>query len=215
MPDNKHIYGLRWYRDQSTPCPDPIEYHVATGYQATNDGAGFNVDLNVGDPVKKVSDGSIALATTTNSVLGVIVGFKPYWDGSVMKPTNRLPGGTAWGTVWERRSIALVVPVLPGQLWEIDADDKTTATTFAGWETLVGLHCTLDCPGDQTDSSKPKADPLLDISLAATTATLVWTIRGISQTVANQYVDGLYYKVLVSVNHSQMPGQAATVIAGV
>ncbi|MDX2253286.1 MAG: hypothetical protein NW202_13455 [Nitrospira sp.] len=216
MADNQHIYGIRWSSDNRSPMPTPIPKSIANAYQATNDGAGFNVGLSIGDPVKLVSDGTIALALTTNAVYGIIVGFLPYWNGSAMVPTDYLPGGTSPGTtIRDRRSQALVVPVFPGQLWEIDCDDKVTFTTEAAYEDAEGENCTIVCPGDQSNASRPRANPLLDISLNATTAGLVARIEKISPTVANQDFSGLYVKLLISFNISQAAGQAATTIAGV
>ena len=216
MPDNTGKYGIRWTRaGNGMECPDPIEKTVAASYQATNDGAGFNVDLNAGDPVKLVSDGTIALALTTEAVWGVIVAFKPYWTGEFLKPSPRLPGATNWGTIRERRSIALVVPVDGSQIWEMDCDDKTTATTEAAYEAFEGENCTFVIPGNQTDSSKPSADPKIDISLHATTASLHLRLHKLSMTMENQFFDGANVKYWIKWNVTQAAAQPATTIAGV
>lgn len=216
MADNTHFYGFQWDNGANgRECPNPVTRVVATGYQATNDGAGFSVDLNAGDPVKLVSDGTVALANTGDAVWGIIIGFNPYWDGTRMVPTKKLPGGTAWGTVEPRRSEVLVVPVDHGQVWRLDCDDKTTATTEAAYRAFVGENVTVDCPGDNSDTSNPKADPIIDISDHATTASLVWRIEGISQTLENKDFSGLYVKLLLKINKAQSAGWPATTIAGV
>lgn len=215
MPDNVHKYGFRLHSTLSGRCsPGPVEKTVASAYQATKDGGGTNVDLNIGDPVKLVSTGTIALANTTDSVYGIIVGFKPYWTGSKMEPTNHLPGGTTWSNR-DRRSIALVQVVDTDQLWELDCDDKVTATTEAAYEAFEGENCTFVCPGDTTNADRPKADPMIDISLHAVTESLVLRLEKVSRTMENRYFDGLYVKFLVRFNETQNPGQAATNNVGV
>lgn len=217
MADNVHKYGFRWNRAANgRDTPSPIEKTIASAYQATNDGAGFNVGLSIGDPVKLVSDGTVALALTTQPVYGIIVGFKPYWNGSRLQPTDYLPGATTWGTIRERRSIALVVPVDLGQFWELDCDDAVSATTEAAYEAFEGENATFVCPGDQTtNSSRPTADPKIDISTHATTAGLHLRLEKLSQTQENQDFSGANVKFLVRFNVTQNPGQAATTIAGV
>lgn len=215
MADNTHRYGFRWNTGANggKSQPTPVPKVVASGYQAQDDAAANNVDLNVGDPVKLVSTGTVALANTTDAVWGIVTGFGPYWNGTQMQPTNRLPGGTAWGTVEERRSTVYVVPVI-GSYFVIDCDDKVTATTEAAYRAFIGENCTFVCPGDTSSSSKPKADPMLDISTHATTAGLVCRIEDIHQEV-DQDFSGLYVKMVVSFNKTQHAGQAATTIAGV
>jgi hypothetical protein len=216
MADNIHRYGIRWNRAANgRDTPNPIPKTIATGYQATNDGAGFNVDLNIGDPVKLVSTGTVALALTTNDVFGIIVAFGPYWTGEFLKPTSRLPGATAWGTIRERKSVAMVVPVDISQFWEMDCDDKVTATTEGAYEAFEGENANVVIPGDNTDSSKPTADPFLDISSHAVTAGLTVRLEKVSPTVENQDFAGLYVKYLIRFNKTQSPAQAATTIVGV
>jgi hypothetical protein len=211
--DNQHVYGFRWAYSMNGAMPQPIEGLIASGYQATNDGAGFNVDLNIGDPVKPVSDGSWSLAKTTEKAGGIIVGFKPYWNGTFMQPNNKLPGGTAGGTtILDRFSYALICPIFIDQWWEIDCDDSSTATTYATYQALIHENVSFVVPGNQT----PKlADPLIDISTHNTTAALELRIRGISQNFSNQDFSGLYVKLMVSFNNTSNPGQPATNIAGV
>jgi len=216
MADNQHISGFRPVKPRYGPsCIEPKYVHVATGYQATNDGAGFSVDLNIGDPVKKVNDGSVALALTTETVLGVIVCIKQYWDGTrLRRDVDRVPGATAWGTVWSRRTIVGIV-YASDCYFEIDADSTGAPSTFATWESDRGLNATHTCPGDQTDTSKPFADAHLDISTAATTAALEWQIMEISKTAENKDETGANWKLIVTGNLTQEAGAAATPASGV
>jgi hypothetical protein len=215
MADNEAYYGFRPYmgnhKGGGTCHPKTVRCTVATAYQAQDDGSGFSVDLNIGDPVKLVSTGTIALANTTESVFGIVAGFEYYWDGDVMRPTNKLPGGNAWGTVEERRPWVHVIPA-NACLWEVDVDDSTTATTFAAYQAFVFENVEHTCVGVSADAT---ATPKLDISGHATTAGLGWRIEGVSQTKSNRDFSGANVKLIVSCNTSQDSGQAATTIAGV
>lgn len=204
--NNTHKYGFRpvkAFGAGNSGIPTPYRLHVADSYQATGDGGTPNVGLSIGDPVLRVNDGSIALATTTVDVWGVIVGFEPYWDGTFMKPTSYLPGATTGGSVLDRVSRALVVPV-HGMVFECDVDENTTATTYTAYRAFIGENVDHTCVGDTTNASKPKADPRLDISGHAITNSLGWNIVGISDSVENQDFSGTNVKLYVVCNNIQV-----------
>jgi hypothetical protein len=216
VADNVHKYGFRWYRGNGYPMPSPIEYAVADAYQATIDGGGTSVDLNIGDPVKYVSDGSVALANTTDLVFGIVVGVSNLWDSSLSlaRPSDRVPGATTGGGILSRQTRVMVVPAKAGY-WEIDVDDAVTATTEAAYQALVHGNVEHVCPGDTSNSSRPKADPKLDISSVNTTAGLGWRIMAISKTANNRDFSGANVKLVVAVNDSSQAGSAATNVAGI
>lgn len=204
MANNVHRYGFRPVKPwMGTQVPEPIEMTVADAYQATSDGAASNVDLNIGDPVKLISDGTIGLSITTNDVWGVIVGFKPYWNGSAMTYTNRLPGAATGGGILARKSRALVVPVL-SYIWECDVDENTTATTEAAYLAFIGENVDHVCVADVSNATRPKADPRLDISGHATTHTLGWRIVGYSKSAENADFSGTNVKLWVVCNNVQV-----------
>src|SRR6266850_8134581 len=137
MADNAILYGFRWQKGYfGRDDLEPEDRFVATGYQAAP--SAINCDLNVGDLVKGVSDGSVALAAQGDIIYGVIVGIGQFYDSinGVMRFGRALPGGTAWGTIVGRRSIVYVVPIA-GQVFECDCDDNVTATTEATYLTYV------------------------------------------------------------------------------
>lgn len=214
MADNLVKYGLRWDSayNGGKSCPAGEYAIVATGYQASINGGG-NVDINIGDIVRRVSNGTVELAdgsegaSSAESMYAVVIGVRPYWDGTVMRPSTRLPGGTAWGTVQERKSQLMVVPVTAGT-WSIDVDDKATATTEAAYQALIGENA--DFVNTNT-SPADSAQPQLDISShVATTAS--FRIIDISGTVENQDFAGSNIKLLVAANEVQ---NAPFVTAGV
>lgn len=212
MADNAARYGFRWNSawNGGKSCPVPIRMTVATGKDHVDD-SGNSVDLNIGDVVKIESTGTVTICEDTGSPYGIIVGVHPYWDGTVMKPSSKVPNQNAWGTVEARRPWVDVVPVTAG-IWEVDVDDATTATTYAAYIALVGENCNHFSAGNTANTS---AAPKLDISSHATTAALDWRIVGISQTAENKDFSGANVKLLVAANTSQLPTQAATTVAGV
>lgn len=193
--DNVATYGFRVYRVRAAKI-DPIKMLVATSYQASP--GGTNVDLNIGDPVATVSTGTVGLmgAGSAGKGFGVIVGVAPYWNGSVMQPTNKLPGTTAWGTVQERASYVYVQPFV-NTTFEVDVDDNTTATTLAGYQAFI--HENVDLVYSAS-SSTLRATPKIDISGHNTTNTLQFRIVGISDNQANQDFSGANVKLLVECN---------------
>jgi len=220
MANNTHLYGFRFYQGGSgRDRPTGIEMQVANAYQAKADDTSTSVDLNVGDPVKLVSDGTVALANTTDVPFGIITGILNVYNSGVgaVQPINRVPGATAPGTTVIDRFTRVLVTPCAGIIWEIDVDDNTTQTTFAGYVGLIGNNVTHVCVADTSNSSLPKADPRLDISSAAVTATLDWRIVGVSRNVANKDYSGTNTKLLVMANTTNEPGHAsvATVIVGV
>lgn len=215
MADNTHKYGFRPVKGAyGGAChPKPVRKSVISAYQAQDDGTGFSVDLNVGDPVRILADGTIELANTTEDIWGVIVGFDNSYntaDGA-MKPSNKLAGGNTW-TGDAQRPWVLVVPATPGQLFEIDVDDAVTATTLTAYLALVGLNAIHTCVGV---SASATADPRLDISGAATTEGLEWRIEDVSMTTENSDYSGANVKLIVSCNNNQHAAHAATRKVGV
>jgi hypothetical protein len=215
--NNVHRYGFRWSvaANGGRPCPVPVERRVATAYAALADTGGTDyVDLNIGDPVGHLSTGYIELANAGDLCWGIIVGVKQYWDGNKLVNGDRVPYATAYGTNLSRATIVYVVPVTAG-VWEIDADENTTAATYAAYHALIGGNYPHTCPGLNVGETKPKADPYLDISEGATTAGLEWRLEAISPTLDNRDFSGENVKLLVSSNASQNAGVAATPVVGI
>lgn len=207
--DNIAIYGIRPATGKWSSDPVLRPAFVATAYQAAP--GGTNVDLNIGDPIARVSDGSVALATAgaTNPILGVIAQVLPCWDSGLgaMRYTDRLPGGTVWGTNVERMSRVLFWPAM-GRYFEVDVDDAVTATTELGYRALIGQNVNLIY---SAVSAERKAYPKVDISLNNTTNTFQFNIVDLAP---NNNVDysGANVKLIVSIN---LPDENPPLIAGV
>lgn len=200
--DNVHKYGFRWIRSMfGEPFPKAQRYRLATGY--TKSLAGGAVDLRVGDPVTLLSTGYIQHQVGSEGTqlgnTGIVVGFGPVYDGSVMQVVNHFTaGGGAYGTNLEHQTYVWVVPGI-GSIFECDADDNVTALTEATYLSYIGENV----DHVLTTGSEPLANPMLDISTHAVTATLLWRILDISQAAENVDFAGKYVKLLVTPNVAQ------------
>jgi hypothetical protein len=209
MPANRAKYGFRFFRgiDGSLNMPAPEEMIVATSQSFDVSGGAANVYLRPGDPVIKLSTGGVNLCNGTENSqtavgpYGIVVGIKSYWDGTVMKPSNRLPSDIAWGTNLDRQSKVYVIP-FNAAIWEIDVDDSSTATTEAAYQAFIGENADYQLKGASGESY---AAPRLDISTHATTNTPTCRIVGVSPSMENRYFDGDYVKLLVRANLAQVP----------
>lgn len=206
--DNPVRYGLRPFKGRAGADFAPVWRDVASGYQAAP--GAVNVNLNIGDPVIRVSDGTVAIATGTGVCHGVIIAIGPYWNAArgLMEPTSVLPGGTVYGSVFERRSRVLIMPVL-NWYFEIDVDDAVTATTEAAYRAFIGENANI---AFSASAATGLASPRLDISTHATTNTLPWNIHDISPNKLNQDFAGANVKLIVSCN---LPDESPNVATGV
>lgn len=204
--DNAARYGLRPFQGRVGADAKLVWRDVASGYQAAP--GAVNVNLNIGDPVIRVSDGTVAIATGTGVCHGVIVAIGNYWNAArgLMEPTNVLPGGTAYGSIFERRSRVLIAPV-DAWYFEIDVDDAVTATTEAAYRAFVGENANVAFSASATTGL---ASPKLDISTHNTTNTLPWNIHDVSKTGLNQDYAGANVKLIVSCNLPDMSPFVAT-----
>lgn len=213
MADNIVKYGFRYFGGADN-LPKPLEKIVASAAEFDVTNGIQNAVLQAGDVVALVNDGSVTMCaggeTTPGLPYGVVVGGIKYYDSSIgqagqMRIANNLPSAITWGTNRERASRVLVVPFLPGQLWEVDVDDATTATTFAAYEAFEGENVTFINSG-AASSTPAWIRPKIDISTHATTASLFFRIEKVSPTRDNVDFSGANVKLLVSIN----PYAAAT-----
>lgn len=212
MTDNAKFKGLRWVSSISgVPTPKMIRGRVASGYTGTINGGSGNIDINIGDPVKLLSTGYFAHAAGNeaagnngDAIWGVCGGVMPYYDGTVMQVSSRLPANTVYSTNFERQSFIQIIPVM-GNRFEADCDDATTATTEAAYLAFIGENV----DHRLTTASEPKTNVMLDISTHATT-TAQWRIVDISQNRANVDFSGAFVKLIVECNEAQVVPYTAT-----
>jgi hypothetical protein len=214
MADNVKQYGIRWATGYNgRPHPQAVEMAVASAANFTVSGYGTNVNLNVGDPVKISSDGTVSLAggnengQTSQPIWGIVVGMggQGYFNGTRMVRSPYLPSGVTYGTAIDRQSKVLVAPASQG-FWEIDCDDIVTATTYLGYQAFIGENCDHQLVPAAATAITLSANPVLDIgSHNPATAGLSFRIVGVSQNFANQDFAGQWVKLIVSVNDGAEP----------
>ena len=201
MADNAQLYGLRFHSTRSgSGIPAVVRKRVASAYNGSLNSAA--VDINIGDAVKLVNDGTVAhVVAGDTTMFGVVCGIGPYWDGTKMVFNSKLPNSAgSYSTVYDRESTVLVIPFTDA-IFEIDCDDSSSATTFAAYRTLVGNNGELVSAGSATTG---KGHYRFDISdaVANTTASAQLRILDISPTLANQDFSGNYVKLLVVANET-------------
>ena len=205
--DNNIQYGVRWVRTVNGDSNSPalMRVRLATAYAPTVGGTGVN--LHAGDVIQIASTGygtiSIGTEGTQSLMYGVIAGFSPEYDGSVMQPRDRhVSGQGAYSTNYERLNYVWVIPI-PGNVFEMDCDDATTFTTEATYLAAIGENCDMVCAANTSNAGDPRITTRLDISTHAVTNTLQWRIEDISPTQENKDFAGNYVKLLVTGNKLQ------------
>jgi len=198
MADNRFAYGIRYVKAHFGTTVSKQRMRVASGYSPTV--GGNNVNVNPGDVVKKVSDGTVALCAAGDQPYGVVDRIFPYYDSNLWRMTfgKSLPFNTVYGTNLERQSFVDIIPV-QNAIFEALADDKTTATTQATYTGYIGENVDLINVGDTTNQ---KVNPQIDISTHATTNTLTWRIVDIAPQVNIDFT-GLYVPLYIAANYSQ------------
>jgi hypothetical protein len=169
MP-NLHKKGFRWVGSKYTPSQTnpPIKLCPVAD--------DFNVTLKIGAPVKLISTGYIEDADAGDDIFGVFVGAEQYYDSTIsaLRGGPTLPANTSYDTNASRVSLARVSPAR-GQLFEINVDDNTTATTYLGYVAFLGENAewAVGTDGDEVDGA------VLDISTHNTTDSLSVRIEDI------------------------------------
>lgn len=208
MADNVAKYGFRFYRSRSgSGNPSPEKRFLASAYGGQPGSA--NCDVQIGDPMTLVNDGSLAFATagSAGSISHIVVGVEQYWDGTWMRSGNKVPYASGvYGSNLERQTRILCIRA-EDAIWEIDCD---AASTFATLQAAVNANADFSY-----NASAPNANPRLGVSTINTTHSLQLRIQGVSDTKFNQDFTGAYVKMLVIVNKTAAATQAATTIAGV
>lgn len=178
---NTHRYGIRFQRSISgNDTPQIFTYPIASGYApVTVVGAGTACNLNIGDPVRLLEDGTVALvqagqdvsganADSDDYAFGIITGFPRVIVGGAPRPGSFYASGTTYsgGIGSDLAPLVSIIPV-EGNIFEIDAAAAPSPATKAGAMTLVGMTATLTYSVLSSGMGQPKANPLLDLSTAA------------------------------------------------
>lgn len=208
MADNSHSYGFRFIGGRGNVSrPVYEERPIASHYQPV-DGSAANVNLNIGDPLKTIASGAVELAQAGEAVSFIFAGMKQMLFSDGVRPSNKYVGATAYAASSglfvpiTKRSIALCIPTKPGFLFEIDADDQSITTEIGH---LANHEANFDhvFSRDTSDSSNPKANPLLDIATLSTSEGQ-WRFVRLSGSQANRDLTGAYVKLIVEINESTL-----------
>lgn len=197
MADNPYRYGFTWYATRSGgTAPKPMRVRVASAYQGQPGGA--NCDIQIGDPVKKVSDGTAAFAAAGDAIFGIVSAVLPYYNTTIgaRMPSNRLPYGTVATVGTDSESALEIIPVAD-QIFLVCADDAVTATTKAAYIAFIGENM----DHSFATAVAPNANPLLDIS-DHKTGTAQWRLVDLAEFPNIDY-SGAYVPLLVTCNEVQ------------
>jgi hypothetical protein len=193
--------GFRFYKmrnGSSTPYTEV--FPVASAY-----GTG----LFRGDPVKLLSDGTIAVAAAGDTdVLGVACGVPQYKaaDGFVKQGTY-LPASTSHSGLGTPNCSMVRVILARDAIFEVDADDGSTVTTVAGALNMVGENANhIATAAGSTTTGLSGYN--LDIS-DHTTGAAQWRIVGVSSAPDND-VTATRAKYLVVLNEGSQPPFSTT-----
>lgn len=175
---NPHRYGFRFVRSFSgNDTPQIITLPIASGYQpGTVNGGGTNVNINIGDPVRLVEDGTVQLVQTAQDVsaqnddsddfcYGIVVGFPRVIVGGSPRPGSFYTGGTTYtgGIGGDTAPLVSIIPA-EGNIFELDLDAAPTVQSLSGLMALVGGVATMAYSVLTTGTGQPKANPLISKS---------------------------------------------------
>lgn len=160
MANRPNAIGFRWVRNRLAPTSEPPRETLTIA-------SGYATSLGRGAPVKVISDGTIQLAATNDSVYGVFDGMAQNYNASTgfVGPAPAYVATVTYSSNMSRQSRAYVIPVR-GQVFRITADDNTTATTQAAYEAHIGTNVDFAAGTAAGDRS----GHVCDISTVATTA---------------------------------------------
>lgn len=180
-------------------APRVIPCQVATAY-----GTG----IFKGDPVKRVSDGSIAVAAAGDPIFGVAMGARYRNANGNLVEADYLPASTAY-TTDAMRSIVMVVPATPFTIFEVDGTLSSLITTVALARAMVWENCdhVLTIAGNTVTGL---SGAQLDISTHATTSSQ-WRIFDLSPiSVANDPTQTLAKYLVIANEQHNWPGVIST-----
>jgi hypothetical protein len=187
---NPHIYGFRFARSfDGNETPQTIVKPIASGYAPNtgDDGAGGTaVNLNIGDPVQLLNNGTVRLAQPgaqvdgtdiDDRVFGVVAGFPRVMIGGAPRPNGFYPSGTTY-TGDDQQTLCKIIPV-HNNIFEIDTDAAggVSFDTKAEFQSMIGTAQIVYSAVLTSGAGQPKANPLFDISTYSEAADVVQQLR--------------------------------------
>lgn len=188
MP-NPHLYGFRFQRSLSgSETPQILTRPIASAYAPNTgvDGAGGTaVNLNIGDPVQLLADGTVRLTPPgqgtvqllENDSLGVVVGFPRLMIGGAPRPNGFYVSGTTY-TGDDQQTLCAFIPVRDN-IFEIDTSAAGGASldTKAEWQSVVGGEAHIIYSVLTSGAGQPKANPLVNPAAFSEAAAVFLQLR--------------------------------------
>lgn len=173
---NTHQYGFRFARSfDGNETPQTIVKPIASGYAPNTgaDGAGGTAcNLNIGDPVQLLNDGTVRLVQPGQAAdgtdiddrtFGIVAGFPRVMIGGAPRPNGFYTSGITY-TGDDQQTLCKIIPV-HNNIFEIDTDAAGGASfdSKSEFQSMVGtanfVYSVLT-----SGAGQPKANPLFDIS---------------------------------------------------
>lgn len=173
MP-NPHIYGFRFHRSFSgADTPQIFTYPIASAYAPNtgDDGAGGTAcNLNIGDPVQLLNDGTVRLAQPGQAtggtdiddrVFGIVAGFPRVRISGAQRPNGFLTSGTTY-TGDDQQTLVSIIPV-HDNIFEIDTATAGGASldSKSEWQGTIGGVAQFSYTVLTSGIGAPKANPML------------------------------------------------------
>jgi hypothetical protein len=186
---NPHRYGFRFLKNRwGGDTPEIHTGFIASGYTPNVTGA-TTCNLNIGDPVKQLNDGSFALLTpgelddddADERCYGVIAGFPQVLINGAVRPNAYYPTNTVYGTNLNNQTLVQVIPA-EGCVWEIDT--ATTSSSFdtkAEFQAVIGAVARIVYSQLNTGTINPKANPMLELSFGESTVVRQCRVVGLGR----------------------------------
>lgn len=189
---NTTMGGLRFKYNRVSGHSPPVEImHVADDYGTA---------IFKGDLLKRVAGGGVEVAAAGDTnIVGVADGVDQYYDGTVVRKGAYLPASTSYDTVLERESRVRVI-LARDTVFEIDADDGSTATTEAAHKAFYDENCDITATAGSTATGL--SGHCLDISTHGSAAAQLRIVR--LADLPNQDFASSRVKYLVEVNESHL-----------
>lgn len=173
--------------------PAPRRAEIASGYSTA---------LFRYDPIKRLSDGTVAVAAAGDTdILGVAIGFS-YVTGGKRKRSNTVPASTTFSpsTVGSANaSYCFFVACTPDVIFSVETNASVASVAAA--ENLVGENA--DHVAGTGDANTGVGAYLLDLSSKAT-STAQWRIFDVMRTSDNDVLS-TRFKLLVACNEGSHP----------
>lgn len=144
----------------------------ATGLRVLEVANNYNTQLSKYDVIIQVSDGTVAIgaAADNGKLLGVINGCSRVIDGK-RTPCDFIPASSTFTptTVGSpNANLVEFIPLTADNIFEVDADEATTFSTYATALGAIGENCDIASPGSPSTTIGVSTQ-CLDISTHATT----------------------------------------------